>query len=320
MGSFLQWAGGKQKQLHRIAPHIPNAITTYYEPFLGGGSVLLYILAKADKGEITLGSAVCGDINRGLIICYEEVKNHCEEVISLYENLCYTFNQIRKDRKECETQRNIHSICLCKECYYKSIRNLYNTALMVPCMMSRAWIASMFLFLNHTYYRGLYKESRDGFMNSYFWCPKEIVVKSHIIREASRLFCKYNVTFVATHWKQFLTNHEQKLCSSDLIFMDPPYAQLRSTDTISDSYHCNGFGIAETNQCIQWVKQNPQLCIIYCNHATDDIQREFEHHESFILKYEDVRRNMKYTGKASYAQEVIVITKMLSDDATSHAE
>lgn len=40
---ILKWPGGKQDELGAILPELPDAITHYYEPFLGGGAVYLSI-------------------------------------------------------------------------------------------------------------------------------------------------------------------------------------------------------------------------------------------------------------------------------------
>ena len=37
---FLKWVGGKRQLMTDIEPLIPSNISTYYEPFIGGGAVL----------------------------------------------------------------------------------------------------------------------------------------------------------------------------------------------------------------------------------------------------------------------------------------
>ena len=37
---LLKWVGGKRQLLNEIVPMIPEHITTYVEPFIGGGAVL----------------------------------------------------------------------------------------------------------------------------------------------------------------------------------------------------------------------------------------------------------------------------------------
>jgi DNA adenine methylase len=39
LNPLLKWAGGKEKELPHILPHLPTDIERYYEPFVGGGAV-----------------------------------------------------------------------------------------------------------------------------------------------------------------------------------------------------------------------------------------------------------------------------------------
>ena len=55
---FLKWVGGKRQLMDDIQPLIPSQISTYYEPFIGGGAVFLSQQPK---------KAVINDYNAELI-------------------------------------------------------------------------------------------------------------------------------------------------------------------------------------------------------------------------------------------------------------
>ena len=62
----IKWSGSKRSQSAKIKEYLPDKFNRYYEPFLGGGS-MLYAIDPPD--------AVCGDICAPLIGLWNEVKN-----------------------------------------------------------------------------------------------------------------------------------------------------------------------------------------------------------------------------------------------------
>ena len=60
---LIKWTGSKRPIANKIIQYFPNEIDTYYEPFLGGGSVLFELL-RSDK---VVNSFNCSDLNNNLI-------------------------------------------------------------------------------------------------------------------------------------------------------------------------------------------------------------------------------------------------------------
>ena len=58
----VKWVGGKRQLLDEITPLLPKRITSYCEPFLGGGAVLF---------SIQPSKAIVNDLNGDLIAVYE---------------------------------------------------------------------------------------------------------------------------------------------------------------------------------------------------------------------------------------------------------
>src|SRR3989344_5832405 len=74
--TFVKWAGGKKQLLEQFKNFFPKEIKTYYEPFIGGGAVLFYILQTYNPKKVLIS-----DTNEELMNCYEVIKNDVEELI-----------------------------------------------------------------------------------------------------------------------------------------------------------------------------------------------------------------------------------------------
>lgn len=288
----------------------------YYEPFLGGGSILLYVLQQAEKGHITInGRVVCGDINLPLILCYRAVKTDVEELIRQFDCLCNSY-EVCKDKKECT--RKSGTICLCKECYYFAVRLMFNThhkvcqaADISPTLTFQ--LAAAFLFLNSTCYRGLYRESKVGLMNSCYWTKRNIIRKYDELREAGRLFQQFDVEFVATNFRQFLQNFIRTTPSPDksFIMFDPPYIPLLPSSHVSGDYNCEGFSDKDTDDLVHWIRtHHDQYDMTYCNHASSSLWDLFTANDLTWPTYKtfQVRHSMRYAGEAQVVMEMVVST------------
>jgi DNA adenine methylase len=74
---ILKWVGGKTQIIDKILDNFPYEIENYYEPFLGGGSVLLGLLNKIKENKIKLkGNIYVYDINEPLIYMYKNIQNN----------------------------------------------------------------------------------------------------------------------------------------------------------------------------------------------------------------------------------------------------
>lgn len=71
----IKWSGSKRSQSSQIIKFLPENFHTYYEPFLGGGSMLYAINPQ---------KAICGDICEPLIALWNEIKNQPEELGEAY--------------------------------------------------------------------------------------------------------------------------------------------------------------------------------------------------------------------------------------------
>lgn len=83
---FVKWVGGKRQLLGEIRVKYPETIDKYCEPFVGGGAVLLDVLANCRPKEVLIN-----DINAELVNTYMQIKNNVDELITMLSNMQDSF-------------------------------------------------------------------------------------------------------------------------------------------------------------------------------------------------------------------------------------
>lgn len=123
---FLKWVGGKQALASTLRAHFPTTFGRYYEPFLGGGS-MFFAVAPA--------RAVLGDDNAWLLDTYAAVRDDWRAVAQRLDAL--------DDTREAYLQHRATD----------------------PATLAPADRAALFIYLNKTGFRGLFRVNRHGRFN-----------------------------------------------------------------------------------------------------------------------------------------------------------
>lgn len=76
---IIKWTGTKRFLAEKIVSYFPNGINTYYEPFIGSGSVV----AKFLESGRTYNKIICSDINPDLLRKLKGSKNIVHESLFL---------------------------------------------------------------------------------------------------------------------------------------------------------------------------------------------------------------------------------------------
>lgn len=268
MKPIIKWVGGKRDSLPKIKELLPKVYNNYYEPFLGGGAVLL---------DLTPDKAIVGDINPELINMYMEVREHPEEVISYLKDIDCDFN-IAAEKKD----------------YYYLIRMMYNHN-----MGNEAYKqAARFIFLNKHCFNGLYRVNRKGEFNVPF--NGKVDGKSadpDHIREVSEYLKK--VEFRLGDFTKCLETAR----AGDFIFLDSPYAPL--TATSFTDYTKEGFEYQDHIRLAEIFKDLTDRgckCML-TNHDTPLIR---ELYKDYNFTEVDVRRSINRNGDNRKGKEVII--------------
>jgi DNA adenine methylase len=205
---ILKWAGGKSRLVPLIVSRLPAQISTYYEPFVGGGAV--FFALAADK---RFKRAVLGDKNRDLIDVYKGVKADVDGVIALLEDYARQHDE---------------------DTYYAT-RDLD------PDTLDLAQRAARLIYLNKTGYNGLYRVNRRGRFNVPFGRydnPK--ICNEPRLRAASEVLRGRGVSIKVADFEALT----ERAAPGDAVYFDPPYVPLTKTASFT-GYHSEAFGADE---------------------------------------------------------------------------
>ena len=160
----LKWVGGKRQLISDIEPLIPKRISTYVEPFIGGGAVLFHLQPK---------KAIINDYNQELMNVYQVIKDDSDGLIEVLKK---------------------HKV-LDSEDYFYEIRSLDRSEDYEK--MSDVEKAGRIIYLNKTCFNGLFRVNRAGFFNTPYGKYKDpSIVNEVTIRAISNYFNSANVKFL----------------------------------------------------------------------------------------------------------------------------
>ena len=234
---ILKWVGGKTQIIDRLIMDFPVEINNYREAFLGGGSVLLSLLSYVKSGIIKIqGNIYAYDLNEPLIYIYINIQTRHNELYDMLQSIIKDFNECGNGEIN-RKPANIVEAKIAKENYYYWIRSEYNKL----CLTDKKGIlgSAMFIFLNKTCFRGIFRVGPNGFNVPYgHYNNPEIINKEHL-EEIHHLI--QNVVFECSDFTTSLTIVEP----NDFVYLDPPYAP--ETDTSFVGYTEKGFNIENHN-------------------------------------------------------------------------
>ena len=235
---ILKWVGGKTQIIDTVISNFPVEMNNYHEPFLGGGSVLLTLLSSIKNEIIKVnGNIYAYDLNESLIYTYKNIQTQHNDVYNKLQEIITEFNKCGNGEVNRKPE-NLEQAKKAKENYYYWIRSKYNNL----CLTDKksTLCTAMFIFLNKTCFRGVFREGPNGFNVPYgHYKNPEIINKEHL-EEVHQLI--QNVVFECCDFNSSLS----KAKSNDFIYLDPPYAP--NTDTSFVGYTKDGFDIDQHNK------------------------------------------------------------------------
>ncbi|OPX63828.1 MAG: DNA adenine methylase [Methanoregula sp. PtaU1.Bin006] len=203
---LLKWAGGKRQLRSELVRRLPNHWGTYYEPFIGGGALLVEL---ANTGRLTKG--VIGDKNPELVSLYRVVKNDPYALIRALSD-----DKFKNDEES-----------------FRHLKAEFNT--LIGTRKSPVNRAALLLYLNKHSYNGLWRVNSRGHYNVPFGkYPRLSLPSAQDILIFSRML--RNVTLVHADFERILRTVKE----GDFVYLDPPYHPLSKTARFTD-YTTGGF-------------------------------------------------------------------------------
>ena len=197
----FKWTGSKWLIAKDIMPLIPSSGETYYEPFLGGGAILMNSIPRFKK---TIG----GDLYSPLIELWKMLRDAPNEIEKIYTEL---WNSLESEVKEIDIERdrgkNFPKI------FYKCREEFNKTK--DPALL---------LFLTKTCLNGVIRFSQVGNFNNSFHhgrlgqMPRSF---SKCVKSASNHIT--NTKFLSVDALELLKDVKK----DDFVFLDPPYFESK---------------------------------------------------------------------------------------------
>ena len=198
---FIKWVGGKTQLLSQLQSRMPGKYNRYFEPFVGGGAMLL---------DLDPQDACISDANEELINTYHVVKNKPFELMDYLDN------------------------CANDEDVYYQIRGLDRDVENFSSLSS-VERAGRFVYLNKTCFNGLHRTNKQGHFNVSWGKRKRVSFYSKDnILDASKAL--QDVEIASTDFLAI----KDKVAANDFVYLDPPYDPVSDTANFV-GYTKNGF-------------------------------------------------------------------------------
>jgi DNA adenine methylase len=185
-----------------------------------------------------------------------------------------------------------------KENYYYWCRERYNR---LSAEEKRTPLGSaLFIFLNKTCFRGLFRVGPNGFNVPYGNYKNPEVINRDHLEEIHRLI--QNVRFECM---DFASSIHQTV-AGDYVYLDPPYAPETATSFVG--YTEAGFGIEKHNQLFELIRGLVEKKVRFMMSNTDVelVRTNFPNNGKFITEIVLCKRSINSKNPESKTNEVII--------------
>lgn len=299
MKPIIKWVGGKTQLIDTIFQQFPLEMNHYHEPFIGGGSILLELLCRIRNQTIKVtGNIYAYDSNESLIFMYQNIQKHPHDVLQHIRLLKNEFDSIQTEKEQNGNKKiqpaSKEEAMNSKEAYYYWIRLLFNRL-----EKNSPYSTALFIFLNKTCFRGLYRVGPNGFNVPYGNNKNPEMINEDHLRNFQQLI--HPVIFQVMSFQHSL----ESVRENDFVYLDPPYVPEKDTSFVG--YTEDGFTREHHLQLFELTKRLPCKWIM-SNAFTDFITESFPD-EEYHIHIINARRAIHSKNPGHKTNEVILSKK-----------
>lgn len=269
IGPFVKWAGGKKQLLARLEERMPKEYNRYFEPFIGGGALLL---------DVQPANAVINDVNQQLINVYRQLKADAESVIVILREM---------DLVECDRD------------HYLAMRNAYNNK--IANHELDAECAAMTIWINKHCFNGLYRVNSKGLFNvPYNNKINGSSMNEQNLRDIGRYLNEANVEIREGDFEVACADVK----GGDFVYFDSPYIPVSETANFTD-YTKDGFSHEDHCRLAKLFKRLSEegVKVMLSNHNVDLVHQLYD---GFNIESVNVKRAINSDASKRVGEEVII--------------
>ena len=269
MTPFVKWAGGKGQLVDKLLARVPKEYNRYYEPFVGGGALLLALAPK---------KATINDSNEQLMNVFNQLQRNIEGVMNVIRDL---------DAVACDKER------------YYAIREQFNQKISANELDEEC--AGLMIWMNKHCFNGLYRVNRKGLFNVPF--NNKVSGRSFDednLRHIGEYLRKNKVSINCMDF--------EKICSRvrpcDFVYFDSPYIPVSSTAYFTD-YTADGFTMKDHERLAALFRKLAEkgVKVMLSNHNVPLVK---ELYEGFRIDEVEVKRLINSDVNKRTGKEVII--------------
>lgn len=216
---LIKWSGSKRKQAPQIVDYFPKKIHTYFEPFLGGGSVFHEVLNQVYEGSLQVDKFVCSDLNEDLINVWKVFLKDSNKLFDYYckqREILFSYSGLSSYDDKIDKEH----IKAASKFYYEERERFNHMDKNDPER------ALLFFWITKTCFNGLIRYNPKGHFNVPFHVggglgqsPENL---EKVINGWKEVMKGQNIEFVCDSYENIIKNAKQ----FDVVYMDPPYANF----------------------------------------------------------------------------------------------